>query len=306
MEWITVFSPASIGNIGPGFDVLGMAIKGLGDTIQARKIEKGIIISSLESIHPLTNDPTKNTVTLAAKEVLTQLGINGGIEFRIKKGLPIGSGLGSSAASVAAGAFAANYLYGNSLTKEQLVLPATKAEEKVSGGFFADNTAPALLGGATLTRSLFPLDIIHLGTIKDAKLIVVTPNIKVLTSDARKIIPQQVPLKDVVSNMAHTALIAAAFSKNNYAFFSKSLHDVIIEPARSSLIPGFYEVKQNAILAGADGVAIAGSGPAMFAITHSKEIAENVKRVMIETFQKNGIFAQGLVTEIDVDGTRLI
>jgi len=306
MEWITVFSPASIGNIGPGFDVLGMAIKGLGDTIQARKIEKGIIISSLESINPLTNDPTKNTVTLAAQEVLTQLGINGGIEFRIKKGLPIGSGLGSSAASAAAGAFAANYLYGNSLTKEQLVLPATKAEEKVSGGFFADNTAPALLGGATLTRSLFPLDIIHLGTITDAKLIVVTPNIKVLTSDARKIIPQQVPLKDVVSNMAHTALIAAAFSKNNYAFFSKSLHDVIIEPARSSLIPGFYEVKQNAILAGADGVAIAGSGPAMFAITHSKEIAENVKRVMIETFQKNGIFAQGLVTEIDVDGTRLI
>ena len=291
MEWITVFSPASIGNIGPGFDVLGMAIKGLGDTIQARKIEKGIIISSLESINPLTNDPTKNTVTLAAQEVLTQLGINGGIEFRIKKGLPIGSGLGSSAASAAAGAFAANYLYGNSLTKEQLVLPATKAEEKVSGGFFADNTAPALLGGATLTRSLFPMDIIHLGTITDAKLIVVTPNIKVLTSDARKIIPQQVPLKDVVSNMAHTALIAAAFSKNNYAFFSKSLHDVIIEPARSSLIPGFYEVKQNAILAGADGVAIAGSGPAMFAITHSKEIAENVKRVMIETFQKNGIFA---------------
>ena len=306
MEWITVFSPASIGNIGPGFDVLGMAIKGIGDTIQARKIEKGIIISSLESINPLTNDPTKNTVTLAAQEVLTQLGINGGIEFRIKKGLPIGSGLGSSAASAAAGAFAANYLYGNSLTKEQLVLPATKAEEKVSGGFFADNTAPALLGGATLTRSLFPLDIIHLGTIKDAKLIVVTPNIKVLTSDARKIIPKQVPLKDVVSNMAHTALIAAAFSQNNYTFFSKSLHDVIIEPARSSLIPGFYEVKQNAILAGADGVTIAGSGPTMFAITHSKEIAENIKRVMIETFQKNGISAQGLVTEIDVDGTRLI
>jgi len=306
MEWITVFSPASIGNIGPGFDVLGMAIKGLGDTVHARKIETGIIISSLESKHHLTNDPEKNTVTIAAREVLNQLGINGGIEFRIKKGLPIGSGLGSSAASAAAGAFAANYLFGNLLTKEQLILPTTKAEEKVSGGFFADNTAPALLGGATLTRSLFPLDIIHLGTITNAKIVVVTPNIKILTEEARKIIPQHVPLKDVISNMAHTASIAAAFSKNNYSFFSKSLHDVIIEPARSSLIPGFYEVKQNAILAGADGVTIAGSGPTMFAITHSEEIAEKVKRIMVETFQKNGISAQGLVTTIDTEGTRLI
>src|SRR3989338_2869689 len=196
MEWIKVFSPATIGNIGPGFDVLGLAVKGLGDIVEARKIKSGIEISSIESKISLSKDPTKNTMGIAAFEVLKILKEKGGVELKLKKGIPPGSGLGSSAASAAGAAFAVNYLYGSRLTKEELILPATKAEEVVSGGFFADNTAPSLLGGATLTRSCVPLDVIKIGSIKDLKIVLVTPEIVVLTKTAREILPKTVPLKD--------------------------------------------------------------------------------------------------------------
>ncbi|MCK5407822.1 MAG: homoserine kinase, partial [Candidatus Krumholzibacteria bacterium] len=152
MEWIKVFSPATIGNIGPGFDVLGLAVSGWGDVVEARKIDSGVVISSIDSHHELPLDPNENTAGIAAREVLSLLREKGGVDLKIKKGLPSGSGLGSSAASAAAAAFATNHLYQGQFSKEDLILPATKAEEYVSGGFFADNTAPCLLGGATLTR----------------------------------------------------------------------------------------------------------------------------------------------------------
>ncbi len=214
MKWINVFAPATIGNIGPGFDVLGMAVKGLGDVIEARRIPKGVKISAVTSPQRLTRDPAKNTAAIAARNVLELLGMPGGIEMRIRKGLPLGSGLGSSAASAAAGAFAANHLYGSRLTKKQLILPATKAEEVVSGAFFADNTAPALLGGVTLTRCCMPLDITAIGSIEKLVVVLVAPKLVILTRDARKILPKFVRMKDFVFNMANTALITAAFAKN--------------------------------------------------------------------------------------------
>ena len=175
MDWIKVFAPATIGNIGPGFDVLGLAVSGWGDIIEARKIDSGVLISEIESEHELPTNPNKNTAGIAARETLRVLGERGGVEMKIRKGLPSGSGLGSSAASAAAAAFAVNYLYGEKLTKEDLILPTTKAEEYVSGGFFADNTAPCLLGGATLTRSKLPLDVTKIGHIDELRIVLVTP-----------------------------------------------------------------------------------------------------------------------------------
>ena len=306
MSWIKVFSPATIGNIGPGFDVLGLAVKGMGDIIEARKISSGIKISSIESKTELSSDPTKNTAGIAAYEVLKILNESGGIELKIKKGLPAGSGLGSSAASAAAAAFAANYLYGSKLSKEELILPATKAEEKVSGGFFADNTAPALLGGATLTRSYVPLDVIKIGSIKDLKIVLVTPEIVVLTKTAREILPKTVPLKDFTFNMGNACLITAAFAKDNYTLFARSLNDVIIEPVRAKLIKGFDEVKKSAIKAGADGMAISGSGPTVFAITDSSVKAASIEKAMVSAFKKFGVGSSGIITEVDSYGTRII
>ncbi len=305
MSWIKVFSPATIGNIGPGFDVLGLAVKGLGDIIEARKIKSGIKISEITSAE-LPYDPNKNTAGIAAKEVLKLLHTKGGVELKIHKGLPSGSGLGSSAASAAAAAYATNYLYGNKLSKNDLILPATKAEECVSGGFFADNTAPALLGGATLTRSYEPLDVVKLGLIKDLKIILIIPKFKVLTKKARAILPKYISLKSFVSNMANSCLIASAFSKNNYGLFCRSLQDAVIEPVRAKLIPGFYQVKEAALEAGADGATISGAGPTMFAITKNKNKAGKIGLAMKQAFEKNKIKSEYVISSVSSKGTSTI
>lgn len=306
MQWIKVFSPATIGNIGPGFDVLGLAVAGWGDVVEARRIDSGVVISEVDSHDRLPTDPDKNTAGIAAREVLSLLRERRGVELKIKKGLPSGSGLGSSAASAAAAAFATNHLYQGQFSKEDLILPATKAEEYVSGGFFADNTAPCLLGGATLTRSTLPLDVTKVGHIDNLTIILVTPEIVILTKAAREILPDIVPMASFVHNMANSCLIAAAFAKNDYDLFARSLNDVVIEPVRARLIEGFDDVKQNAIQAGADGVAISGSGPTVFAITNQNASrALLIEDAMVRTFKQAGIRCKSLITVVDSEGTRL-
>lgn len=307
MNTIKVFSPATIGNIGPGFDVLGLAIKGLGDIVEARKTKSGVRIKAIESTRPLPREASKNTAGIAALEVLKLLKVKGGVELEIKKGIPPGSGLGSSAASAAAAAFATNYLYGAKLSREELILPATMAEEAVSGGFFADNTAPALLGGATLSRPCPPLlDVIKIGSIDRLKLILITPEVKILTKNARKILPEEVPMKNFVANMANSCLITMAFAKNDYQLFARSLNDQVIEPVRSRLIKGFDKVKKNAIETGADGMTISGSGPTVFAITSSTRKAKLIEDAMLRTFREFGIKCTSLITEVEPRGTRII
>jgi len=307
MDWIKVFAPATIGNIGPGFDVLGLAVSGWGDVIEARKIESGVLISEIVSEHKLPTDPDKNTAGIAAREVLQLLREDGGVEMKIFKGLPSGSGLGSSAASAAAAAFAVNHLYGERLTREDLILPATKAEEYVSGGFFADNTAPCLLGGATLTRSKLPLDVTRIGHIDNLRIVLVTPDVEILTREAREMLPKSIPMEGFVNNMANSCLISAAFAKNDYELFARSLNDVVVEPVRATLIPGYDEVKENALRAGADGVAISGSGPTLFAITnHANSRAYLIEDAMVRSFKKNGVPCKSIISEVDFEGTRLI
>ena len=170
------------------------------------------------------------------------------------------------------------------------------AEEFVSGAFFADNVAPALLGGATLTRSSVPLDVTHLGNISDLVIILALPNIQILTKDAREMLPQEVKIKDFIANMANACLIASAFSKDNYDLFSRSLKDIVIEPVRSQLIPGFNKVKAVALEAGADGMTISGAGPAVFAITNSNKKAHIIEDAMIRTFNQNDIECKTIIT----------
>ena len=295
---VKVFAPATIGNIGPGFDVLGLAVKGMGDIVEVWQTsdDKIIIEEILNADHDITKDPDQNTAGIAAREVLRLLKLNKGVGMRITKGMPAGSGLGSSAASAAAAAYAVNLLFEGKLSKMSLILPATMAEEYVSGGFFADNVAPALLGGATLTRSSIPLDVTHLGNINDLIIILALPNIQILTKDARDILPKEVNMNDFVGNMANACLIASAFSTDNYKLFRRSLKDIVIEPVRSKLIPGFDEVKAVALEAGADGMTISGAGPAVFAITNAKKKAPIIEDAMARTFLKNGIKCTTLIT----------
>ncbi len=304
---VKVFAPASIGNIGPGFDVLGLAVENLGDEVEARLIDGDDIVVKVVGKHTeLSIDPNKNTASIAAMKVMEQIGVKKGMEIILHKNLPIGSGLGSSAASAVAGAYAANEVLGGNLSKEELLIPATIAESKVSGGFFADNTAPSMLGGATLTRSYEPFDVVKLGSIDELRVVLVTPHIQVLTKHAREILPEKVLMEHFVSNMANACLMCAAFSKNDYGLFARSLHDKVIEPVRSTLIKGFDDVKKAAIDAGADGCTISGSGPTMFSVTNNDEKAELIRKVMVETFAKIGVGAKSIVTTVCFKGARIV
>jgi|TARA_B100000315_G_scaffold216661_1_gene216708 homoserine kinase len=306
MEWIKVFAPATVANIGPGFDILGMAVTGLGDVVEARGNESGVVISHIEGTDKLPMESEKNTAGIAASEVLKLLENPGGIEIKLKKGLPLGSGLGSSAASAAAGAFAANALYGNKLSKEELILPATKAEEKVSG-FHADNTAPSLLGSAVLVRSLKPLDVIKLGTIDEITIVLVTPDNSIFTKEARTVLPDSVTLEKYVRNMANTSAVSTAFVKNDYGLFVRSLTDEVVEPERAKLINGIDEVKKAGLDAGADSVNISGSGPTLFAvINQQEEKANSIASDMVQAFSNAGRESKSQISRIDLEGTRII
>ena len=207
------------------------------------------------------------------------LGIKNGVGLILTKGMPSGSGLGSSAASAAAGAYAVNKLFNGGLSEDELILAAMKGEAYVSGGYFADNVAPSILGGATLTQSINPLKVSKLGTIDELILVLIIPNIQILTKDSRDVIPNKIDKRNFITNMANTASITAAFCKNDYALLKDNLIDVIIEPARTKLIPGLADIKSAAVKAGADGCTISGSGPAIFAISNSHQRAKKIKYI---------------------------
>ena len=306
MNSVKVFSPASIGNIGPGFDVLGLAIDGLGDTVEAREISgnKVVIENIFNADHDISNDPDKNTAGIAAKETLRALGIKNGVGLILTKGMPSGSGLGSSAASAAAGAYAVNKLFNGGLSEDELILAAMKGEAYVSGGYFADNVAPSILGGATLTQSIDPLKVSKLGTIDELILVLIIPNIQILTKDSRDVIPNKIDKRNFITNMANTASITAAFCKNDYALLKDNLIDVIIEPARTKLIPGLADIKSAAVKAGADGCTISGSGPAIFAISNSHQRAKKIKYEMEKEFINHGVECAGFITTPSKVGSR--
>ena len=306
MNSVKVFSPASIGNIGPGFDVLGLAIDGLGDTVEAREISGNevVIENIFNADHDISNDPDKNTAGIAAKETLHALGIKNGVGLILTKGMPSGSGLGSSAASAAAGAYAVNKLFNGGLSEDELILAAMKGEAYVSGGYFADNVAPSILGGATLTQSIDPLKVSKLGTIDELILVLIIPNIQILTKDSRDVIPNKIDKRNFITNMANTASITAAFCKNDYALLKDNLIDVIIEPARTKLIPGLADIKSAAEKAGADGCTISGSGPAIFAISNSHQRAKKIKYEMEKEFINHGVKCTGFITTPSKVGSR--
>ena len=306
MNSVKVFSPASIGNIGPGFDVLGLAIDGLGDTVEAREISGNevVIDNIFNADHDISNDPEKNTAGIAAKETLRALGIKNGVGLILTKGMPSGSGLGSSAASAAAGAYAVNKLFNGGLSEDELILAAMKGEAYVSGGYFADNVAPSILGGATLTQSIDPLKVSKLGTIDELILVLIIPNIQILTKDSRDVIPNKIDKRNFITNMANTASITAAFCKNDYALLKDNLIDVIIEPARAKLIPGLADIKSAAVKAGADGCTISGSGPAIFAISNSHQRAKKIKYEMEKEFINHGVECTGFITTPSKVGSR--
>ncbi len=304
MKKVKVFAPATVANLVCGFDVLGMALNGPQDVMELELTdEPGLVIQHVDEYN-LPTVPAQNVAGAALLAMMQEYPKQIGLSLTVDKRIKPGSGLGSSAASSAGAVVAANHLLDNYFTNEALVRFAMNGEKVASGVKHADNIAPCIYGGVTLIRSIFPLDIVPL-TAPPLYVTVVHPQIEVKTSDARQILRKEVLLKDAIKQWGNIAGLVAGFMKNDYDLIGRSLEDVIIEPVRSILIPGFDEVKQQSREAGALGGGISGSGPSIFMISKNEGTAVSVETVMTSIFNKLGIDFKTYVTTINNKGVTI-
>lgn len=305
----TAYASGSIANLGPGFDVLGMALTGAGDRVTARLAgPPGLRI--LEAGHPdLPRDPEKNAAGVAALAVLTQVaqGAQLGIELTIEKGLPLSAGQGGSSASAVAAVVAVDHLLGTQLSVEQKLAAALEGEARVAGRHL-DNLSPILLGGAVLVRSVESFDVVRLPTPPTLRIALALPDYAMRTADARAVLPREVPLATVVHQTAQIASLVAALASGDLALLGRALGDRMIEPVRAPLLRGFREAQAAALAAGALGASIAGSGPTIFAFvdgSHGDDAAERVASAMADAYRKLGIAATGRVARVDTQGAHI-
>ncbi|HAN00076.1 MAG TPA: homoserine kinase [Marinilabiliales bacterium] len=304
---VKAFAPASVANVSCGFDVLGFAIDKVGDTLQAEATSyPGVIIESVTGPGNLSTDPDKNICGVIAKAMLAKLDLHQGVRIRLTKGILPGSGLGSSAASSAVTAFAMNELFGNPFTEKQLVEFAMLGEKLASGSAHADNVAPAIMGGFTAVRSYEPLDIFKIPVPNELYCTVIHPKIEVRTELSRNILKKQVELKTAIKQWGNVAGLVAGLYSSNYDLIGRSLTDYIIEPVRSRLIPGYFELTQNALLAGALGCGISGSGPSVFSLCKGHETAKKVADAFTEKAVLLGLPFDIYVSKIAEKGARII
>ena len=302
---VTVAAPGTVANLVCGFDILGLCLDAPYDIMEVRVLdEKRVVVKSKDG-YPLPEDPMLNTAGAPLVEMLEELNMNIGFEVLIQKNIKPGSGIGSSAASAAGAVVAANALLGNYFSKEQLVRFAMTGEKVASGVKHADNVAPCIYGGITLIRSIFPLDIVPIAA-PDLWVTVVHPQIEVRTSDARQILRKQVLLKDAIKQWGNIAGLVAGFLQNDVELIGRSLEDVIIEPVRSILIPGFDDIKNRCKKAGALGGGISGSGPSIFMLSKDENTAQQVQQQMFEVYNNIALEHHTYVTRINKEGVRIL
>lgn len=280
---ITVLAPSSTANLGPGFDVFGLAVNAFYDEVTLEK-------NSTKNVSIVTDDeiptnPERNTAGLVIKNMIKKFKTKDGLEIKIKKNVPPGYGMGSSAASAAAAAVAFDKLYNLKLDRNSLVEFAGMGEKASAGSIHYDNVAASVLGGFVIVRTN-PLDIIKIDPPKDLRMCIAVPKLEVpkkKTKVSRSVIPKKIKLEDSIINLANASAIVAGFMNKDSELIGRSIKDVIIEPARQHMIPGFESVKKNALKAGAFGVTISGAGPSVIAF--SKE-SSNLKKISLS--MKNG------------------
>ena len=311
---VSAFAPATVANLGPGYDWMGCAVDGEGDIVTAVALPdrpgEVVIESIVGDGGRLSLDPTKNCIGVAAIETLRLIGVapSCGVGLRLNKGLPLGSGMGSSAASGAAAAQAVNALFGSPVSKETLVLAGLASEAAVSG-YHADNIAPALLGGFILIRSCDPLDLQRFTFDGDLWFVLVNPVFEAPTAEMRAVLPKLVPMQSLVNNCAMGASLVAGILTGDAILIGKALDsDVIVEPVRGPLIPGFAAVKAAAKAAGAYGCTISGAGPTAVAIVKDPEEGEKVKQAMMEAFRTHGHLEinSSAILKLDNVGARVV
>lgn len=305
MKNITVHAPASVANMVCGFDVLGMALDEPNDIMKLTLIDEPVIRIIHTDEYNLPTEPEKNVAGAALQSLLDEYDQKVGFEVEVFKQIKPGSGLGSSAAGSAGAVVAANRLLNDHFSNEDLVRFAMSGEKVASGVKHADNIAPCIYGGITLIRSIFPLDIVQIPA-PDLFVTAVHPQIEVKTSDARQILRKEVLLKDAIRQWGNIAGLVAGLLKNDYDLIGRSLEDVIIEPVRSVLIPGFKEIKTKCKEAGALGGGISGSGPSVFMLSKDEATANAVGYIMEDVYNKLGIDQRTYVTKINKEGVRVV
>lgn len=305
MKSVTVYSPATLSNLCCGFDILGMALEQPFDIMRLTKsTQPGIRIRHLDN-YQLPTDPLQNIAGVALQSFMNALQMNEGFELEVEKKIKPGSGIGSSAASAAGAVVAANHLMGNPFTAKELLSFAMDGEVLASGSRHADNLAPCIYGGLVLIRDTATLDVVSLQH-PELYITLVHPQIEIKTSYAREILPKEVPLKNAVTQWANVAGLVSGFLQNDLPLIGRSLQDVIVEPVRSRLIPGFDSVKSGSLSAGALGGGISGSGPSLFMISENIETALKVEQVMQEVYKNLQVEYKTYVTRISASGVRVV
>ena len=308
MKSIRAFAPATVANVSCGFDILGFAIDAMGDVVEVReKKEPGLkVVSITGDGGRLPFDSEKNTCTVAIQAMLEELGQTLGMEILLEKGLPLGSGMGSSAASAVAALVAANRLLGEPFEKKELLPFAMAAEKVACGAGHADNVAPSLLGGFVLIRDYHPLDVIKLPVPNGLHCTLLHPHFELKTSDSRSVLRDSISLKHSILQSGNVAGLIAGLFLEDFQLIGRSLRDVIAEPYRATLIPGFYEVKEAVKSAGALGMGISGSGPTLFALSNGKENVRSIVNAAQQVYDSIGLGVDTFHSAINTQGAFIL
>jgi len=306
MNEIKLFAPATVANVSCGFDVLGFCLDYIGDEMVIRKTsQKGIKITKIVGSE-LPMEAHKNVAGVSALAMLEKLQPDCGFEIEIYKNIKPGSGIGSSAASAAGSVFGMNVLLGNPLNKTELTALAMKGEALASQCEHADNIAPCIFGGFTLVKSVNPLQVLELPTPSELFATILHPQVEVKTSEARAILPKEIPLSNAIEQWANVGSLVHGLHTSDYDLISSALKDVIVEPYRKQLIPHFDEVKSAALKAGALGVGISGSGPSIFILSKGETLADKVAEELFATYQKFGIDFNIYISPINKQGVKVL
>ena len=303
----TAFAPASTSNLAVGFDLLGHPVGPAGDRVTVtRRDSPGVVMGAVSGrAGPLPTDPAANTAGGSVLRLLADHAPELGLEVAIEKGIPLGSGIGGSAASAVAAVVAANALLPRPLPTEALFPYALQGEMIASGALHGDNVAPSLFGGLVLVRSADPPDVVRLPVPPSLRCVMVLPRQRLDTREARAVLPKSVPLHDVIRQTANLAGVVAGCCTGDLALIGRSLVDVIVEPHRAPLIPGFAAVQAAAMDAGALGCSISGGGPSLFAWCDGEAVADDVRGAMLAAFRAAGVQAEGWTCEVGGPGARL-
>lgn len=286
---IKAFAPATVSNVAVGFDIMGFPMEAPGDEVVI-KLGKtpGVTISKITKGKGLSYDPIKNTAGVAVVKMMEYLGIsNQPVDIEIRKKMPFGTGIGSSAASAVAAVVALNHYLGAKLSKQELLPFAMAGESVASGAWHGDNVIPSMMGGIILIRDSATLDFTKLYVPSGLRYVVILPPVQILTSDSRSILSDQVTLKQMITQTGNAATLVAALYSSDFNKISRCLQDVIIEPQRAHLIPKFDKMKQRALELGALGFSISGSGPSMFALCSNTFASDNIVEAAKELYGKD-------------------